>query len=121
MDWRHSQPVTCGADDVVEFAADVLEQRLDVILHVWGRQVAGVACEAVAGGGVGLEELFDRAFDTRLRRGRDYHCGAVFEGGFRDGVAYAGAATDDEDPAGGELGRVFLRVGHVTGDGSVSV
>ncbi len=100
-------------DDVVEFRlAALLEELLYVCFEGGGGQVAGVACDAALGARVGLEELVDAGVDARLLGGGDDDGGAEFEGGFGDAVAYAGAATDDEDAGAGELVAVFFAVGH---------
>ena len=72
-----------------------------------------MAGDAAAGARVGLEELVEAGVDAGLLRGGDGDRGAGFEAGFRDAVAYARAAADDEDAGAGELVAVFLAVGHV--------
>ena len=107
-------------DDVVEFlggivaaAAAPVEEVDDVGFDARGGQVAGVAGDAAAGARVGLEEFVDAGVDAGLLRRGDGDGGAGFEAGFRDAVAYARAAADDEDAGAGELVAVFLAVGHV--------
>ena len=106
-------------DDVVEFrgplrpAAAPVEEVDDVGFDGRRGQVAGVAGDAAAGARVGLEELVDAGVDAGLLRGGDGDRGAELEAGFRDAVAYARAAADDEDAGAGELVAVSLAVGHV--------
>ena len=90
-----------------------VEEVDDVGFQGRGRQVAGVAGDAAAGARVRLEELLDAGVDAGLPRGRDDDGGAELEAGFRDAVADARAAADDEDVGARELGAVFLAVGHV--------
>ena len=106
-------------DDVVEFfpvgpvAAAPVEEVDDGGFEVRGGQVAGVAGDAAAGARGGLEELVDAGGDAGLLRGGDGDRGAGLEAGFRNAVAYARAAADDEDAGPRELVAVFLAVGHV--------
>lgn len=71
-----------------------------------------MAEDAVFCRGIGLEKLLNGSIYARgLGRGDD-DVGAVFEGGFGDGVAYPAGAADDEDASVVQLGGVFFRVGH---------
>ena len=70
------------------------------------------AVRVAGGGGVGFPERGQRGVDPGRGGGGDDYIGAVLEGGFRDSVADAGGAADDEDAMGVEFGGVFLGVGH---------
>ena len=90
---------------------------LDVGLEIRGGKVAGEAMKAGFGRGVGLEEGGEGGEDAGFVGGRDGDVGAMFEGGFGDGVADPGATADDEDAFGVEFEGVFLGVCHDGGGG----
>ncbi len=113
MELRHGERVAGRVDDVVEFRrAASLQQGHDVGFDGGGGQVAGVAGDAAVGARVGFEESGDAGVDARLLGRGDDDRGAVFEAGFGDAVADAGAAADDEDAGAGELVGVLFAVGH---------
>ena len=113
---QHGELIAGRVDDVVEPGpAASFEERRNVRFDGGRRQVARVACDAALGARIRLEESVDAGVDARLSGGRDDDGGAEFEAGFGDAVAYAGAAANDEDAGAGELGAVFLAIGHDEG------
>ena len=72
-----------------------------------------MAGDAAADARIGLEEFVDAGVDAGLLRRGDGDRGAGFEAGFRDAVADARAAADDEDAGTDELVAVFLAVGYL--------
>ncbi len=102
---RHDAERVAGGEDDVLDAADLLEERGEVLLQRRLRQVAWEAAHVRAGIG-GLQAL-DGGLYAGDGGGGDGHGGGAGEAGFGDGVANAGGAAYYQDVFVGEL-VVFL-------------
>ena len=107
-----SKFATSCEDDMVELASTLREELLDVGLKGRRGKITGISGHTVFGGRIGFQKVVDASFDLGLIRRRDDDRGAGFDGGLGDAVSYATAAANDEDTLAGELGGVFLAVGH---------
>lgn len=82
--------ISSGVDDVIEVAAALLEEGLDVRFDgILVAEAVGVARDAGAGGGVGLLERGDGGFHAGGIGGGDDDVHPVFCEGLCDAVANA--------------------------------